>query len=236
MTTRTDLDELNKVRRRLENTAATRLAQALGALSPSDPLYETLVADAIRAVGEYYGDATAQAALAWYEQVRPAGAVPMRMPSIEAPPVRIDGAARILQTRGKDVLVQNMRTQLRSRSRDMVRRCMDRDPAVVSWARVPAGATTCAFCLMLASRGWVYRSQETAEHRKRGDRYHADCDCTVAPSWDRKPPAISGYDPDSLYSQYMAARNEADGTDESSILAAMRRMDLPGCSESVRPN
>lgn len=236
MTSRADLDELNKVRRRLENAAAAQLARALGALSPSDPLFESLVADAVRAVGEYYGDAAAQAALSWYEQLRPAGSAPMRMPSVEAQPITIDGAPAILRSRGADVLVQNMRTQLRRRSRDMVRRCMDRDPAVVSWARVPAGATTCAFCLMLASRGWVYRSQETAEHRRQGDRYHADCDCTVAPSWGRKPPAISGYDPDSLYSQYMAARSEADGVDESSILAAMRRMDLPNCSETVRPS
>ena len=37
-----------------------------------------------------------------------------------------------------------------------------RDPKKVRYARVPTGAETCDFCLMLASRGFVYQSEGTA--------------------------------------------------------------------------
>lgn len=44
-----------------------------------------------------------------------------------------------------------------------------RDPKKPRWARVPTGAETCQFCIMLASRGFVYHSEETASHA------HANC-------------------------------------------------------------
>ena len=40
------------------------------------------------------------------------------------------------------------------------------------YARVPQGAYTCAFCLMLASRGFVYASEESAGEF---DQYHKEC-------------------------------------------------------------
>lgn len=43
------------------------------------------------------------------------------------------------------------------------------------YRRVARGAT-CSFCLMLATRGAVYLTAETAGQ---GRRYHAHCDCTV---------------------------------------------------------
>jgi len=66
-----------------------------------------------------------------------------------------------------------------------------RDPAKPRFARVPLGAT-CAWCRMLASRGFVYASSDTA-----GDitKYHPDCDCMIAPAWGPHP-RINGYDHD----------------------------------------
>ena len=43
------------------------------------------------------------------------------------------------------------------------------DPMRPKWARIPAGEETCDFCIMLASRGFVYHSEETASHA------HANC-------------------------------------------------------------
>lgn len=64
------------------------------------------------------------------------------------------------------------------------------------FARVPAGAETCSFCLMLASRGFVYASESKA-----GDlaKYHGDCDCAVVAEDNIVP---EGYDPDELYARY----------------------------------
>lgn len=70
-----------------------------------------------------------------------------------------------------------------------------RDPLKPKWARVPTGIETCEFCIMLASRGFVYHSEETASHA------HAHCDCRIVPSWDKSPKA-QGYDPDDYYKQW----------------------------------
>ena len=49
-----------------------------------------------------------------------------------------------------------------------------RDPRRPKFARVPTGDETCDFCLMLASRGFVYSSEATAGAIKL-DHYHAGC-------------------------------------------------------------
>lgn len=64
----------------------------------------------------------------------------------------------------------------------------ERDPAHPRWARVPTGAETCGFCIMLASRGYDYLKRESADHA------HPNCDCRVVPQFGAG--AIEGYDPD----------------------------------------
>ena len=49
-----------------------------------------------------------------------------------------------------------------------------RDPRKPKFARVPTGSETCDFCLMLASRGFVYSSEATGGAVKL-DHYHAGC-------------------------------------------------------------
>jgi len=73
-----------------------------------------------------------------------------------------------------------------------------RDPRKPRWARVPAGAETCPWCMMLASRGFAYHSEEAADHN------HSGCDCKVIPSWD-KSPEVQSYDP----KEYERRWNEA---------------------------
>ena len=74
-------------------------------------------------------------------------------------------------------------TMLRAAERDRARG--------VRFARVPSGTETCAFCRMLASRGFVYWPRETAGAL---DRFHRGCDCRVVASDD--PEGVEGYDPD----------------------------------------
>jgi hypothetical protein len=59
--------------------------------------------------------------------------------------------------------------------RGTIIRAVQKDPQAVGWARAaPPGA--CAFCAMLATRGMVYRSEETADFRA-----HDSCNCGVTP-------------------------------------------------------
>ena len=64
------------------------------------------------------------------------------------------------------------------------------DPKKPRFARVPTGVETCEFCLMLASRGYVYHSAISAGAL---DHWHANCRCRVVSSWGDK---VDGYDPD----------------------------------------
>lgn len=75
-----------------------------------------------------------------------------------------------------------------------------RDPKSQRWARVPTGAETCQFCLMLASRGFVYLSAEKAGKDSDG-HYHANCDCRIVPGFDDTQ--IEGYDPHALYQDWI---------------------------------
>lgn len=85
------------------------------------------------------------------------------------------------------------------------------DPKKPRWARVPTGVETCQFCIMLASRGFVYHSEETASHA------HAHCDCRVIPSWDKSPTA-QGYDPDLYYDMWRHPEKYENAQPDSSTI------------------
>lgn len=82
------------------------------------------------------------------------------------------------------------------------------DPMRPRFARVPTGEKTCDFCIMLASRGPVYLSEESAGAFT---QFHNHCDCKVVPffgtsyggkSRRKSKHSIEGYDPDEYYRQY----------------------------------
>lgn len=69
------------------------------------------------------------------------------------------------------------------------------DPRAIGYARRLSGVVNCAFCVMLASRGPVYKSAESAlvRHEGRGrsavatgEPFHDRCDCEVVPVFDRQ--------------------------------------------------
>ena len=84
------------------------------------------------------------------------------------------------------------------------------------FARVPTGAHTCAFCMMLASRGFVYYSRQSAGEMM---QFHNDCDCHIVAGVD----GVEGYDPDALYSDYRDSRENADSGNYKDVLAQMRK-------------
>lgn len=80
----------------------------------------------------------------------------------------------------------------------MVRNCNGNN---VAWARIPTGTETCDWCLMLASRGFVYHSKESAEHGM-----HRSCDCVCVPGRPgRDATQVEGYDPAEMASRWQEA-------------------------------
>ena len=76
----------------------------------------------------------------------------------------------------------------------------------VRYARVPSGKETCAFCFMLASRGFVYHTKQSAGEGF-GHSYHRHCDCIIVPGFHEgtgisADAQIEGYKPSKLYERY----------------------------------
>ena len=75
----------------------------------------------------------------------------------------------------------------------------------VAYMRVPADNCACSFCMIMASRGPVYRSIESAG----GDlanKYHLHCRCSVVPV-SVNDPYIDGYSYDGYKDMYYEARD-----------------------------
>lgn len=89
-----------------------------------------------------------------------------------------------------------------------------RDGAQFAW--IPYGKT-CAFCLVLASRGWQYASK-AALKGGHAEHIHSNCDCQYAIRYDNKS-TVDGYDPD----EYLSMYRHADGRTPQERINAMRR-------------
>lgn len=102
----------------------------------------------------------------------------------------------------------------------------------VRYARVPTGKETCGFCLMLASRGFAYRSAESAGYRGFAfNRFHDRCDCRVVAGDEST--TVDGYDPDWLYEVYRDARQTVDADGMRKRLAA-QGMDASEADRRIR--
>lgn len=111
-------------------------------------------------------------------------------------------ATRGIFQKAVDGDIPSMTTQLLERADYEVKRAAGQtvldnsitDPRKPRYARVPSGIETCDFCIMLASRGFVYRSAASAGEL---NHYHAHCRCRIIPGFDDVK--VEGYDPDYYY-------------------------------------
>lgn len=117
-------------------------------------------------------------------------------------PAKTEGAIRafvesVVKTGRADAFSSACASRLDYEMRRAAAECMAgnarRDPLKPKWARVPAGAETCSFCLMLASFGTNYNGEDSISH------VHANCDCRMVQMYDGM--TIEGYDPDRAYVQ-----------------------------------
>ena len=191
-----------------------------------------LVLQALAAVMPTYTTMAAQASADFYDAAREL-ALGERLGSVaisDYDPRKTEGAVRgfvrfvlrdDIQTFNDQVLQRIDYEMKRSANMSVVENGR-RDPKKVRYARVPTGAETCDFCLMLASRGFVYQSESTAS----ASHVHSHCDCRVTPGWDGME--VEDYDPRSIYDRWQDAidakareRAERKGTTVSEERAAI---------------
>jgi hypothetical protein len=140
-----------------------------------------LVIQALDAVMPTYTDAAAQSSADFYDASRElavgerlgAKAVSGYDPAATAGAVRafvryvLDGRVQTFN----DQVLQRIDYEMKLSAANSTLENGRRDPLKPKYARVPTGAETCDFCLMLASRGFVYHTESTASM----GHVHAGC-------------------------------------------------------------
>ena len=118
-----------------------------------------------------------------------------------------DPVSRLVKRAGADTMLHNAK----------------RDGAEFAW--IPSG-DSCAFCTMIASRGWQRASKKTIEG-DHADHIHANCQCEFAIRFS-KDMDVAGYHPEKLREEY---DNAADGSWRDKLNAMRREMDQQSSDE-----
>lgn len=230
MTSRDDLNRLSAAQRELVRMAQNELRGFFASVDLTRPeLVRDALVEIVPLLTREYGELVATVAAEWFEQVHP-GAFLAQTAAETFPSAGVVENVRYhagaLFTDDPYAAVSGISGALQRfilySGRTTVARNVQLDPSKPRFGRVPTGAKTCAWCSMLASRGFVYLTRETAGVV--ASDYHDDCDCQIVPEWDAGSSHIEGYDPDRLYDQYLQARDAAGSGDPKDIAAAMRRL------------
>ncbi len=184
-------------------------------------------ADVLRAmmppILQQHAQATGLLTAQWYDQLNPSSAF-RAATNVDVPAEQID------KTIGWSLFAPGAATpqdRLTVASQRMVRK-VGRDTAVdnaqregVRWARY-ASRTACSFCRLLATRGAVYESKDTAGMN---NKYHNLCRCVVTP--ERSSERLVIPHADEWMRQYNDARSALSDRGEpasmANIVAEMRR-------------
>lgn len=172
-----------------------------------------LVIQALASIMPTYTTMAAQASSDFYDAARelvigsPLGAQAITGYVPEATEEAIRGFVRFIVVNGSvqqfnDQVLQRIDYELKRAAGNAMFENGRRDPRAPKFARVPTGPETCDFCLMLASRGFVYTSEATAGAVKL-DHYHSGCDCRVVAQWGDG--GVEGYDTNAIYREWQYA-------------------------------
>ena len=168
------------------------------------------------AVSNKYGEAVAEVAAQMYEaearlsNVIVQAAVPAEPPSIAEVAKTVYGTVK---TGNEEIISSAVGRLVKKTGANTTLKNAIRDRAQYAW--IPHG-DTCAFCLMLASNGWM--SGGAGLKNGQAAHIHANCDCTYGVRFDNTS-SIQGYDPD----KYLEMYENADGNNWHQKLNSMRR-------------
>lgn len=205
------------------DAAATYVEEYLSALiaeNPGAPISE-IRDEAIAAIDDSlnaFGDQASTLALDLLEEIAESYGVAVETAIEDVIPAEmVDGGVRYAARRlvdgdspafTRDVADLSRYYIHRSAFENMERNCARND---LRYARVPSGRETCGFCFMLSSRGFVYRSEQTAGSTH---AYHDHCDCVIVPGFKDLPASeqVEGYDPDAMLERWHECQDTV-GTD-----------------------
>lgn len=162
--------------------------------------------DYAAALTEKYGESAAAAACEMYDAVAAASgaSVPAAVP---AAPASYGDVAKTVngmlkQNKGNEAIGAGIGKLVKRTGVDTTMQNAIRDRT--EWAWVPNG-DTCAFCMILASRGWQ-KASKNALKNGHAEHIHPNCDCTYAVRFDKNT-SYASYDPD----EYREIYDNAEG-------------------------
>jgi len=228
MATQALVDEFRSLNADLSKLAQRDLAAFWAKLDTTDiAVAREQLTTFMTALVDTYGKPSALIAANYYDQLRAASPnAKGTFRAVMAEPAQAEAVAGTVRyamgsvDKGTALGILSGATQryVSQAGRDTIAFSSSRDPSPGGWARVPTGSSTCAWCQILASRGPVYGSASSAGD---GVHYHDKCDCVPTQIWDGDD-LPSGYEPDSLYAQYDAAREATGSGNIKDIAAGLR--------------
>lgn len=178
------------------------------------------------AVSTKFGEAAGEIAAEMYEaEARAAkvivkAAVPAEPPSIAEVAKTVFGTVK---TGNEEIISSAVGRLVKKTGANTTLKNAIRDGAQYAW--IPHG-DTCAFCIMLASNGWM----SGGDGLKNGQaaHIHANCDCTYGVRFDGKS-GVAGYDPDKYKEMY----DNAEGDTWQEKLNSMRRDEYAANADKI---
>lgn len=168
-------------------------------------------------VSSAYGESAASIACEFYDAVAVASNanIPSAEPALTA---TYQEVAKAIRGTGKseniDLMANSIGRLVKMAGVDTTMQNALRDGA--EWAWIPSG-DTCAFCQILASRGWQKASRKAIKGGH-AEHIHANCDCTYAIRFNRET-NVEGYDPTLFLDIY----ENAEGDNPEEKINSMRR-------------
>ena len=213
----------------IDNTAAKMFEAYLNTHDISTKAGRQAAIDYAYALATKYGESAAAVSCEMYDAVVRASGVtmPAAEPAATATYSEVARAVNgvLKNGYGQSTLVGVVGNAVKRAGADTTIKNAMRDGAEYAW--IPHGET-CAFCLMLGSRGWQQASKKTLKG-DHAEHIHNNCDCTFAIRFS-KDTEYSGYDPDRLRAQY----DNAEGRTWREKLNSIRREQYAENPEAYR--
>lgn len=184
---------------------AMREAEAAIGVAVDD---KTVIA-ALKAIADKYGEAAAAYAATMYDSLAKAAGARVAPATVAAVKSSADIARDMGRTeRAKWAAIAYKATK--QAAADTMLQNAKRDNAEAAW--VPQG-TACAYCLMLASRGW-----EPVKGANHAEHIHENCRCMYCVRFNKRG-TVEGYDPAKLTEKW----DSLDGNDSTAKINTWRR-------------
>lgn len=202
----------------LSTRAALELRRWVNAQGGLLVLDRQALIDCVFALATKYGEASGALSAAWYDALAEASGK-LLPPAETAATVTYAETAETVngvlnQSQNENMLAGAVERMVKMSGVDTTLHNAIRDGAEVAW--IPSG-DTCAFCIMLASRGWRRASKKLVRNGH-AEHVHANCDCTYAVRFDDET-EVAGYDP----GRYKDMYDYAPGRTWQDKVNAMRR-------------